>query len=109
LCVSWHYAAHSASVGLMHTQAENEEMLKSIADACSGTIIPASQAIDFMGRLQKKTVNPTTVFRGPLEIGPDCKIPVYCYCKTKKEVLCLLCHSRARGVNLVRACRPVLP
>lgn len=69
-------------------QSENEKMLVSIAAAVGGHVSSVSKRMQLLAQGMKRSVNPTTKFRGNLEIGTDgFGIPVYCYLKTKPVTL----------------------
>jgi ATP-dependent DNA helicase 2 subunit 2 len=66
-------------------------MLVSIAAEVGGHVSSVSKRIQLMAQGMKRSVNPTTKFRGNLEIGTDgFGIPVYCYLKTKPVTLATL-------------------
>lgn len=62
-------------------------MLVSIAKEVGGEVSSVSKRMQLMAQGMKKTVALTTKFRGPLEIGQNFGIPVYCYLKTKVATL----------------------
>lgn len=69
-------------------QAENEKMLVSIAAEVGGHVSSVSKRMQLLAQGMKRSVTPTTKFRGNLEIGTDgFGIPVYCYLKTKPVTL----------------------
>lgn len=62
-------------------------MLVSIATEVGGEVSSVSRRMQLLAQGMKKSVAPTTKFRGNLEIGGDFGIPVFCYLKTKTATL----------------------
>ncbi len=66
---------------------ENERMLVSIAHEVNGEVSSASKRMQLLTQGMKKSVGQVTIFRGPLEIGNELRIPLYCYLTTKVATL----------------------
>jgi len=71
--------------GRTERQVANEALLRKLAKRVGGAVFSCHTAIEMLSYFRSRSINQTTLFRGPLQIGNDCTINVWSYAKTKQE------------------------
>ncbi|KAJ4757639.1 ATP-dependent DNA helicase 2 subunit KU80 [Rhynchospora pubera] len=72
---------------LLHDEAteENDRLLGHFAKRTTARLVHVDSPTSLLGALKTRNVAPVTVYRGDLEISPNCKIKVWVYKKTSEE------------------------
>ncbi|KAF3337158.1 ATP-dependent DNA helicase 2 subunit KU80 isoform X1 [Carex littledalei] len=64
---------------------ENDRLLGQFAKRTTTRVVHVDSPTSLLGALKTRNVAPVTVYRGDLEISPNCKIKVWVYKKTSEE------------------------
>ncbi|KAL2644979.1 hypothetical protein R1flu_012566 [Riccia fluitans] len=69
------------------TSQENEFLLQSFSSQTKGELVLADSCTTLLGAVKARTVSPTTLFRGDMELTPNMTIQVWVYKKVSQERL----------------------
>ncbi|KAJ7541908.1 hypothetical protein O6H91_10G081700 [Diphasiastrum complanatum] len=67
------------------TTLENYAILRKLVQHTHGELAIVESPTSLMGTLRPRTISPTTIYRGDLELGPTMAIKVWVYKKTSQE------------------------